>query len=223
MKGDEVIYRCGGCDTEFRVVSERRPRVICPECKVVATPSGDREALGAYQVGHARYQEARRQIGAGLKHYASGQLVDARALFDGASEDFKVAVEQFRSAANTADTAEIGDSAETALDKATCFWQGADWLSGATYAQEDDAPDRAQHFREEAEQKLLDAREHGTVAAPADLGAHTDASVPSESRARGEDDQATGSEGDTGSDRVSSGTAAQSDATPPDIEPEDAV
>jgi len=214
MTGDEVVYRCGGCGTEFRVVSERRPRVICPECKVVATPSGDSEALGAYQVGQARYQEARRQLGAGLKHYAGGQLVDARALFDGASEDFEVAVEQFRNAANTADTPEIREQAETARKKATCFWQGADWLSGATYAQEDDAPDRAQQFREEAEQKLLDAREHGTVAAPAELGAHTDADIPRRTRTTAD----TGSGDSAAAQSQRNGSSA---AGTPDIEPED--
>lgn len=179
MIGDEVVYRCGGCGAEFRVVSERRPQVVCPDCKVVATPSGDREALSAYHVGYARYQEARRQLGAGLKRYAGGRLVDARALFDGASEDFEVAVEKFRGAATTADTREISELAERGREKATCFWQGADWLSGATYAQEDEISDRAQHFREEAEQKLLDAREYGTVDAPEALGAHTDANIPS--------------------------------------------
>jgi hypothetical protein len=213
MKEETVVYRCGGCDAEFRVVSDRRPRVVCPDCKVVATPCGDREALGAYHVGYARYQEARRQIGAGLKRFAGGRLVDARALFDGASEDFEVAVEKFRVAASTADTPEIRERAERAREKATCFWQGADWLSGATYAQEDDAPDRAQHFREEAEQKLLDAREYGTVDAPEDLGAHTDADIPSTEQ----DESGTASDGDPQTPQEQ--TREGSDAEPTDLEP----
>lgn len=180
MGDSETIFRCDGCGAEFRVVSAQRPRVVCQDCKVVATPSGDNEALGAYRIGYARYQEARRQIGAGLKQYAGAQLVDARAMFNGASEDFEVAVKKFRKATKKADTEEIRASADSAREKTNCFWQGADWLSGATYAQEEDAAQRATHFREEAEDQLQRAREFGTVEPPQSLEQHTDAELPTQ-------------------------------------------
>jgi hypothetical protein len=174
----EVVYRCDSCGSTFRVESETRPTVICPDCNVTATIRGDKESIAAYRLGYARYREGRRQLTAGLEQFDDEQWTHARALFDGASEAFETAVDQFRSATNRAQHASLDEFTETARRKAACYWRVADWLSGTAHARETDDRERVSHFRAEAQRELEKASELGAVREPEQLSADVGVDIP---------------------------------------------
>lgn len=162
-------YRCDGCGAEYRVAGEAQPTVLCSECKQVATPHGDTAAVREYHVGHVKYVEGRRRTTEAMGRFESGHMTLARGGFDDAAGEFEASVEQFTMAVKQADSEAVRDACEQARKKATCLWQAVEWLSGATYANEQGANDQATRYRDDAQQRLLAAKEYGELVAPDEL------------------------------------------------------
>jgi len=164
-------YRCDGCGTEYHVAGTAQPTVLCPDCKQVATPRGDPAARREYQVGYAKYTEARRQLTEALERFDEGDTALARGHFNDAATEFEDSVDNFTTASKQAAGDGVQDMTEQARKKATCLWQAAEWLSGATYAREQDAREQASQYRNDARQRLQAAREYGTLRDPSEIDA----------------------------------------------------
>ena len=162
-------YRCDGCGSEYRVVGETQPKVVCRECGREATLSGTAAAQRAYHVGYTRYREARRQLSDALATVEDGELALARGGFDSAASDFETSVDQFTTAVREAEADRLAELSERARKKATCLWQAAEWLSGMTYASEQGETARATTYRQDAENRLQAATEYGTIPSPEEL------------------------------------------------------
>ena len=160
------VYRCDSCDAEYRVAGEQQPTVLCSECKQVVTPHGDPTARREYHVGHVKYVEGRRRTTEAMERFESGHMTLARGGFDDAADEFEASVDHFTAAVQGAESADVRDACERARKKATCFWQAVEWLSGATYADEQGHTDRAMQYREDAQQRLHAASEHGDLVEP---------------------------------------------------------
>jgi len=159
-------YRCDGCGEEYRVAGSGEPTVLCPNCEQVASPYGDRVARREYRIGYAKYLEARRQMGDAMNSFEADRLPLARGAFNDAASEFETAVDQ------------VGRPSERARKKATCLWQAVEWLSGATYATEQERRSQATRFREDAQQRLEAASDYGDLPGPEDL-VETSAPTPS--------------------------------------------
>jgi len=159
-------YRCDGCGTAYHVAGTTQPTVLCPDCKQVATPRGDPMARREYQVGYAKYIEARRQLTEALERFESGETTLARGGFNDAATDFESSVDHFTTAAKRATSDRVAGPSERARKKATCLWQAVEWLSGATYASEKGEPEQASRYKNDATQRLQAAREYGDLHAP---------------------------------------------------------
>lgn len=164
------LYRCDGCGEEYRVTGRGEPTVLCSNCEQVATPYGDQLAKREYRLGHAKYLEARRQMGDAMDSLEAGQMALARGGFNDAAAEFEDCVDHFTTAARAAAGDGVGGPCERARKKATCLWQAVEWLSGATYASEQDELMQARRYREDAQQRLRAASEYGDLAEPDDLG-----------------------------------------------------
>jgi len=163
------IYRCDGCGAEYRVAGEGQPTVLCSECKQVATPHGDPVATQEYHIGHAKYVEGRRRTTEAMRRFKSGHMTLARGGFDDAASEFETSVDHFTAAAKGAKSEALGETCEVARKKATCLWQAVEWLSGATYADEQGDVDRATRYREDAQQRLRAAKDYGDMVSPDEL------------------------------------------------------
>ncbi|EMA07728.1 hypothetical protein SAMN05443574_10673 [Haloarcula vallismortis] len=162
-------YRCDGCGSEYRVIGESQPKIVCRDCEREATLSGTAAAQRAYHVGYIRYREARRQLSDALATVEDGEMALARGGFDSAAADFEEGVEEFTTAVREADDSELAELSERARKKATCLWQAAEWLSGMTYASEQGESTQADQYRHDAENRLQAATEYGTVSSPEEL------------------------------------------------------
>ncbi|GGK81950.1 hypothetical protein [Haloarcula sebkhae] len=162
-------YRCDGCGSEYRVLGDSQPKIVCRDCEREATLSGTAAAQRAYHVGYIRYREARRQLSDALATVEDGEMALARGGFDSAASDFEQSVEEFTTAVREADDNALAELSERARKKATCFWQAAEWLSGMTYASEQGASTQASQYRHDAENRLQAATEYGTVSSPDEL------------------------------------------------------
>jgi hypothetical protein len=162
-------YRCDGCGSEYRVLGEPQPKVVCRNCDREATLCGTAAAQRAYHIGYTRYREARRQLSDALSTVEDGEMTLARGSFDNAALDFEASVEEFTTAVREADDDTLADRSERARKKATCLWQAAEWLSGMTFASEQGETDQAATYRKDAENRLRAAREYGTVPRPDDV------------------------------------------------------
>jgi len=159
-------YRCGRCETEYRVAGKGEPTVLCAECEQVASPYGDEMAHREYRLGHTKYLEARRQLTRAMDCFESNNLALARGGFNDAAAEFEAAVDHFTDAAKQAASEGCQERCEQARKKATCLWQAAEWLSGATYATEQGNETQASRYRDDASQRLRAAGEHGDITAP---------------------------------------------------------
>jgi len=164
-----VTYRCDGCGTEYRILGDDQPTVLCPDCEQVATQYGDDAAKRAYRVGYATYIEARRQTTEAMTCFEEDQLALARGSFNDAAVEFEDSVEKFTTALTRADSERLADPAESARKKATCLWQAVEWLGGATYAVEQGETVRASEYKYDAEQRLHAATEYGSLSSPDEL------------------------------------------------------
>ncbi|AAV45195.1 unknown [Haloarcula marismortui ATCC 43049] len=162
-------YRCDGCGSEYRVLGEPQPKVVCRDCDREATLSGTAAAQRAYRLGYTRYREARRQLSDALATVEDGELALARGGFDSAASDFEDSVEEFTTAVREANDDVLTEWSERARKKATCLWQAAEWLSGMTYASEQGESTQASQYRHDAENRLQAATEYGTVSSPKEL------------------------------------------------------
>ncbi|KAA9398639.1 hypothetical protein Har1130_10495 [Haloarcula sp. CBA1130] len=162
-------YKCDGCGSEYRVLGEPQPKIVCRDCEREATLSGTAAAQRAYHIGYTRYREARRQLSDALATVEDGEMTLARGSFDNAATDFEASVDQFTTAVGEADDNTLAELAERARKKATCLWQAAEWLSGMTYASEQGEPTQASQYRHDAENRLQAATEYGTVSSPEEL------------------------------------------------------
>jgi len=156
-------YRCDGCETVYQVAGAEQPTVLCPDCKQVATPHSDLMAKREYQIGYAKYLEARRQATAAMRRFESRDLALARGRFNDAATDFEASVCHFTAAMKEATSHSVADSCDLARKKATCLWQAVEWLGGATYASEQGDESRAARYRSDAEQQLAVASECGDL------------------------------------------------------------
>ena len=159
-------YRCDGCGSEYRVLGEPQPKVVCRDCDRQATLSGTAAAQRAYRIGYTRYREARRQLSDALETVEDGELALARGGFDSSASDFEDSVEEFTTAVREANDNTLTERSERARKKATCLWQAAEWLSGMTYASEQGKATQASQYRHDAENRLQAATEYGTVSSP---------------------------------------------------------
>ncbi|MDQ2071527.1 hypothetical protein ACODNH_14735 [Haloarcula sp. NS06] len=162
-------YRCDGCGSEYRVLGDPQPKVVCRDCDRQATLSGTAAAQRAYRIGYTRYREARRQLSDALATVEDGELALARGGFDSAASDFEDSVEEFTTAVREANDDTLAELSERARKKATCLWQAAEWLSGMTYASEQGESTQASQYRHDAENRLQAATEYGTVSSPKEL------------------------------------------------------
>jgi len=162
-------YRCDGCGTEYRVAGEGRPTVLCPDCKQVASPHGDPVAGLEYRIGHTKYVEGRRRTSEAMRRFESGHMTLARGGFNDAAEEFEAAVDHFTRAVGHAESDGVTDTSEQARKKATCLWQAVEWLSGATYANEQGDMSRADRYRTDAQQRLRAAVDCGDLTDPEEL------------------------------------------------------
>ncbi|KAA9409214.1 hypothetical protein EGO51_05210 [Haloarcula hispanica] len=162
-------YRCDGCGSEYRVLGEPRPKIVCRDCEREAALSGTAAAQRAYHIGYTRYREARRQLSDALATVEDGEMALARGGFDSAASDFEESVEEFTTTVREADDDSLTELAERARKKATCLWQAAEWLSGMTYASEQGESTQASQYRHDAENRLQAATEYGTVSSPEEL------------------------------------------------------
>jgi hypothetical protein len=169
MQQQLETYRCDGCGTEYQVAGAEQPTVLCPDCKQVATPRGDPLARREYQVGYAKYLEARRQMTDALGQFDDGETTLARSGFNDAATEFEDSVEQFRTAARQATSDHVATPCERARKKATCLWQAVEWLSGATYASEMGDTTRVGRYKNDATQRLEAASDYGELPEPATL------------------------------------------------------
>src|SRR6056297_79322 len=119
-------YRCDGCGSEYRVLGEPQPKVVCRDCDHEATLSGTAAAQRAYRIGYTRYREARRQLSDALSTVEDGEMALARGGFDSAASDFEDSVEKFTTAVREADDDPLAELSERARKKATCLWQAAE-------------------------------------------------------------------------------------------------
>jgi len=164
-----VTYRCDRCKTEYRILGDDQPTVLCPDCEQVVSQYVDGAAKRAYRVGYATYLEARRQTTEAMTCFEKDQLSLARGSFNDAAVEFEDSVEKFTTALTRADSDRLAERAESARKKATCLWQAVEWLSGATYAQEQGEMARASEYKYDAEQRLQAATEYGSIASPDQL------------------------------------------------------
>ena len=164
-----ITYRCDGCGTEYRIIGEKQPTVLCPDCDQAVSQYGDGAAKRAYRMGYATYLEARRQTTEAMTCFQDDQLALARGSFNDAAAEYEKSVDKFTTALTRADSDPLTETAETARKKSTCLWQAVEWLSGATYAQEQGETERAGQFRRDAEQRLQAATEYGSIASPEDV------------------------------------------------------
>jgi hypothetical protein len=175
MSGADIqqleTYRCDGCGTEYHVAAGEEPTVVCPDCNQVATPRGDPKARREYQVGHAKYVEARRRLTEALDRFEAGDTTLARGGFNDAATELQTSVDHFRTAASQATSEAVTEPCERARDKATCLWQAVEWLSGATYAAEQGDQSQATRYKNDATQRLQASREYGELADPENLSA----------------------------------------------------
>jgi len=163
-------YRCDGCGAEYHVAAGEEPTVLCSDCNQVATPRGDPKARREYQVGHAKYVEARRRLTDAMDHFEADQTTLARGGFNDAAAELQDSVDHFRTAARQATGDGVTADCERARDKATCLWQAVEWLSGATYAAEQGKAEQATRFRRDGTNRLKAASEYGQLAEPDELG-----------------------------------------------------
>jgi hypothetical protein len=168
---ETVVYRCGGCRTEFHVGGEVHPTVLCPDCNVVASRRGDADAVAAYRVAYAHYREGRRQLAAGLSAFDEHDWTHARSLFTGAATAFDTAVEEFTEAETRAEAASLAEMTGTARQKATAFWQIVEWLGGTAFARKNDNAERAERFLSEAKQQFQPVSDLGDLTEPDALAA----------------------------------------------------
>ncbi|RLN01522.1 hypothetical protein [Haloarcula sp. Atlit-7R] len=173
-------YKCDGCGSEYRVLGESQPKIVCRDCEREATLSGTAAAQRAYHVGYIRYREARRQLSDALETVENGEMALARGGFDSAAADFEESVEEFTTAVREADDNGLAELSERARKKATCLWQAAEWLSGMTYASEQGESTQASQYRHDAENRLQAATEYGTVSSPDELLQDVDTEVRSD-------------------------------------------
>ncbi|MGB9932843.1 hypothetical protein [Haloarcula amylolytica] len=173
-------YRCDGCGSEYRVLGESQPKVVCRDCGREATLSGTAAAQRAYHIGYTRYREARRQLSDALATVEDEEMALARSGFDSAASDFEDSVEEFTTAVREADDDTLTELSERARKKATCLWQAAEWLSGMTYASEQGETAQATTYRQDAENRLQAATEYGTVSSPEELLRATEVEVQSD-------------------------------------------
>ena len=163
------IYRCDGCEAEYRVAGDGQPTVLCPDCKQVATPHGDSVAGREYRVGYVKYVEGRRRTTEAMRRFESGHMTLARGGFNDAAGEFETSVDHFTTARSQAASDIVDDTCERARKKATCLWQAVEWLGGATYANEQGDISRANSYRDDAQQRLRAAREYGDLTDPEEL------------------------------------------------------
>ncbi|KOX92402.1 hypothetical protein [Haloarcula rubripromontorii] len=173
-------YKCDGCGSEYRVLGESQPKIVCRDCEREATLSGTAAAQRAYHVGYIRYREARRQLSDALETVEDGEMALARGGFDSAAADFEESVEEFTTAVREADDNGLAELSERARKKATCLWQAAEWLSGMTYASEQGESTQASQYRHDAENRLQAATEYGTVSSPDECIQNADTEVQSD-------------------------------------------
>ncbi|WP_276272127.1 hypothetical protein [Haloarcula litorea] len=165
-----TTYECGGCGVEYRVVGDEQPVVVCPDCGVRATLTGDAGARREYTVGRAKYREGRRRLSVALAAYEDGDQPLARGDFDDAAGDFEEAVDHFTTAVRRAESRAVGMHCDTARKKATCLWQAAQWLSGASWARERGDETRAAEFQHDARNRLQAAARYEDPPEPDALG-----------------------------------------------------
>lgn len=173
-------YRCDGCGSEYRVLGEPQPKVVCRDCDREAILSGTAAAQRAYRIGYTQYREARRQLSDALTTVEDGETGLARGGFDNAASDFEASVEEFTTAVREANDDTLAEVSERARKKATCLWQAAEWLSGMTYASEQGESMRATQYRHDAENRLQAATEYGTVTGPEELLQTAETEAPSD-------------------------------------------
>jgi len=173
-------YRCDGCGSEYRVIGEPQPKVVCRNCDREATLCGTAAAQRAYHIGYTRYREARRQLSDALSTVEDGEMTLARGSFDNAATDFEASVDEFTTAVREADDETLADQSEQARKKATCLWQAAEWLSGMTFASEQGDTTQATQYRHDAENRLQAAKEYGTVARPDEVLQTAEVEIQSE-------------------------------------------
>jgi len=175
---DVGMYRCDGCGEEYRVAGTGAPTVLCSNCEQVASPYGDQLARREYRIGYAKYLEARRQMGDAMNSFEAGRMALARGGFNDAASEFEDCVDHFTNAARGAESDPVGTPCERARKKATCLWQAVEWLSGATYATEQERTTQAQRYRKDAQRRLKAASDYGDLVGPKDLPAAEAAPAP---------------------------------------------
>lgn len=156
-------YRCDGCGRVYRVTGEK---VLCSECNQVATPHGDPLATREYRLGHAKYVEGRRRTTEAMRRFEAGHMTLARGGFNDAATEFETSVDHFTMATRGAESDAVAETAGRARKKSTCLWQAVEWLSGATYANEQGDMSRATRYREDAQQRLQAASDYGELTDP---------------------------------------------------------
>lgn len=175
MSGGDIqqlqTYRCDGCGAEYHVAAAAEPTVVCSDCNQAAKPRGDPNAKQEYQVGHAKYVEARRRLTEAMERFEAGDTTLARGGFNDAATELQASVDHFRSAARGATSDRVSDPCQRARDKATCLWQAVEWLSGAAYAAENGDNSRANRYKNDATQRLQASREYGELPDPDALSA----------------------------------------------------
>jgi exonuclease VII small subunit len=162
-------YRCDGCESKYHVAAGEDPIVLCPDCKQIADRWDGSKAKQEYQIGHAKYTEARRRLTQAVNQLESGKTTLARGGFNDAADELQDSVDHFRTATQTATDHDLTDQCEQARDKATCLWQAAEWLSGASYATEQNNSEKAQRFQRDARTRFEAAAEYGTIPEPDEL------------------------------------------------------
>jgi hypothetical protein len=159
-------YRCDGCESTYHVAAGENPILLCPECKQIADRWDDSKSKHEYQVGHAKYTEARRRLTETIDQLDNNKTTLARSGFNDAADELQESVEHFRTATRSAADTDLHAQCERARDKATCLWQAAEWLSGASYATEQNNLAQAQRFHSDARDRFKAAGEYGTITSP---------------------------------------------------------
>lgn len=167
--GNVTVYRCSGCDTRFRIVGETQPRIVCRECDREADLTGNPRARREYRLGHARYVEGRRRFTTGLEKFEDGHLTLARGDLDAAAGEFEQSVDHFTTGTRQAESDHLDDLIERARKKATCLWQAVEWLSGASFAREQDRSTLAAEYQHDARRRIEAARDYGDLCPPSEL------------------------------------------------------
>jgi hypothetical protein len=162
-------YQCGGCEATYHVAAGETPILLCPECKQIANRWDDSNAKHEYQIGHAKYIEARRRLTEAINQFENDKTTLARGGFNDAADELQNSVDHFRVAARSATDDGLHAQCELAWYKTTCLWQASEWLSGASYATEQSNQAQAQRFQSDAHDRFKAASEYGAITAPDEL------------------------------------------------------